>query len=79
MSPITREEFFKESFKVHEYTGEKIISAFLRKNESKAYTARELIKETKYSFSTIIHYLRKLVKKRKILHDKPYYIWKRKK
>ena len=74
---ITKDKFYKGTFgRRKRVNTEHPVSIFLRQNKKNAYKAEEISKKTKLNINTVRSALSKLVKKRRIEHKTPYFIWK---
>lgn len=72
--PINRKDFNKGNFKIISQSQEYYTEAFLRKNSNKAYKTKEISKILKKPESSVSRQLRILVKDKKVIAKKPYYI-----
>lgn len=78
---ISREDFMSGNFavraKTHKITQRDILRSFLKKNRIRGYRVDELKKILKMNEDTLRCNLRYFVIQKKILHSKPYFIYKR--
>ena len=74
--PIKRVKFFQKKIQIKRINNEHPVISFLKINSDKAFSVKEMARITKMNDSTIRSILSKLMKKKLIIHRKPYYIWK---
>ena len=74
---ITRKSFLSGDFKKKSVKRENnVVENFLKSHKRNAFEGKDIAKRVKRSSSVVFTHLRKLIKQKKVLRNKPFYMWR---